>query len=1376
MISGFDDSTIGTFDVLHFGSVPVSKPKGDELADAAFRTVKDSAPKKSKVMVTATRISIEAGGTTVHDAPIEFVSFCGLLGKVDKKAFAYITHCDGKSTCHLFRTAGKTKPHDVPTAISDAFQLKSGGGQTAVPRRRMSKKEEDRRRRSSLLGQIVASRKGFYAGSMPLESSSGQNAEQVMKQQGMVKGDPCELFITSTHLEIQHSARLALVASDPLPEVVLVGCSSDYRTVVSYTTKNPEGLGYICHVFRLQNASDADFVLAKLTKVLTSTMNELKANPTHATRFRRRNSVQMARMQGGTTWELELLGSFPQQQGIDKADLVAESLRAADKNKKTTKVSFAVTPDGLRVVDQESSEVQSDTSLPSITYTMQCGKKNEMLAVINKNAMIGLKTCRVYRSASSAQVIEVLSAIQEGCKKAAAQAFLNPFAAKEASGRVPEALAPLEINRGLLRSEKVIGAGQYGRVYLGEYTKGSTKLKVAVKMLKSAASSLDTAAFVDECSAMNALRHKNLCGLIGCAAAQKPWMLVIEFMQYGDLQAIMLRCKDKNIQLTTTEHLGFTVQVLAGLDFMASMQYIHMDIAARNMLVGPQNVVKVGDFGLARWVGDSGVCMLEPGVAKLPMKWMSPESMDLRKFSESSDVWSFGVMWWEQFAYGVEPFDGIVSKDIQTLVREGLRLGQPADCPDDVFALMAQCWCGPRKDRPTFATLLKQVRQLFAGLMTTDTELRDVAAEIIDKVKRKISASSIEYGFGDLLDDEHDASGTHVEVEDGSEEEQVDEEDRGMPEMVVAAPVAGDGDGAGDGNAITIDVDVPAPQPGPSFDPAPEPVLPTAPAETMAEDTAGVAPIAETGASFTGIRLEVQADVDDYVDDERSDEDHSDDGASMERPAGGGPEELASFPADNPMAIDVGEGSNMFARYFATVVASGDDDDLEQMLQSADSAEGKELHCYAPIFDLYENYGDTFDAMLRKYHDTPDDWEPTTTVDFSKGEATLNTPIPGIDEFNVRVKIARNFVGLPTSAAMSQEERVALEDQIAAACDTMSFGGQAGEHCSRTPGHAKEADPVTQEEFITDHHLFAKPQEMVDLVTNPGIASDWPHGRGCFVSGDERMSMQIGGHNHLTMVYQDRVKSLADLIAPITSVLEEIEASELPDFRKSPRFGNLTTEPSKVGTGFELSVTVDIPEGVLPEVERRCRSLNLDCTVERSVNGRSTIALTNRSTFGISEGEILLSLYDGVGAVIKAAAAAGDYAHQPPGVREDDVGKRVMVRGYDLPGTLKFFGNHATKGSPRCGVAFPDATVGDHDGTVDGTRYFECAGHGCGILVVPRKVTLLAGTARAASPPSMPGSFGVAAGLASGPQYSATKVKNWSQQRGPAKKDKCAIS
>ena len=85
-------------------------------------------------------------------------------------------------------------------------------------------------------------------------------------------------------------------------------------------------------------------------------------------------------------------------------------------------------------------------------------------------------------------------------------------------------------------------------------------------------------------------------------------------------------------------------------------------------------------------------------------------------------------------------------------------------------------------------------------------------------------------------------------------------------------------------------------------------------------------------------------------------------------------------------------------------------------------------------------------------------------------------------------------------------------------------------------------------------------------------------------------------------------------------------------------------------------------------------------------------------------------------------------------------------------------------------------SVGDHDGTVDGTQYFECARHGCGILVVPRKVTLLAGTARAASPPSMPGSFGVAAGLASDPQYSATKVKNWSQQRDPAKKDKCAIS
>lgn len=62
--------------------------------------------------------------------------------------------------------------------------------------------------------------------------------------------------------------------------------------------------------------------------------------------------------------------------------------------------------------------------------------------------------------------------------------------------------------------------------------------------------------------------------------------------------------------------------------------------AARNCLVGDRNVVKVADFGLARFVVDDEYTASEG--TKFPIKWAAPEVITHAKFSSKSDVWSFG--------------------------------------------------------------------------------------------------------------------------------------------------------------------------------------------------------------------------------------------------------------------------------------------------------------------------------------------------------------------------------------------------------------------------------------------------------------------------------------------------------------------------------------------------------------------------------------------------------------------------------------------------------------------------------------------------------------------------------------------------------------
>ena len=84
------------------------------------------------------------------------------------------------------------------------------------------------------------------------------------------------------------------------------------------------------------------------------------------------------------------------------------------------------------------------------------------------------------------------------------------------------------------------------------------------------------------------------------------------------------------------------------------MKLFHRDIAARNVLVSSRQCVKLADFGLSRWIEDNSYYKASRG--KLPIKWMSPESINFRRFTAASDVWMFGVCVWEILMLGVKPF------------------------------------------------------------------------------------------------------------------------------------------------------------------------------------------------------------------------------------------------------------------------------------------------------------------------------------------------------------------------------------------------------------------------------------------------------------------------------------------------------------------------------------------------------------------------------------------------------------------------------------------------------------------------------------------------------------------------------------------------
>ncbi|KFZ49129.1 Receptor-type tyrosine-protein kinase FLT3, partial [Podiceps cristatus] len=141
--------------------------------------------------------------------------------------------------------------------------------------------------------------------------------------------------------------------------------------------------------------------------------------------------------------------------------------------------------------------------------------------------------------------------------------------------------------------------------------------------------------------------------------------------------------EDFNV-LTFEDLLCFSYQVAKGMDFLESKSCIHRDLAARNILVTHGKVVKICDFGLARdIVNDSNYIVR--GNARLPVKWMAPESLFERTYTMKSDVWSYGILLWEIFSLGVNPYPGIqVDTNFYKLIQNGFKMDQPYYATKDV--------------------------------------------------------------------------------------------------------------------------------------------------------------------------------------------------------------------------------------------------------------------------------------------------------------------------------------------------------------------------------------------------------------------------------------------------------------------------------------------------------------------------------------------------------------------------------------------------------------------------------------------------------------------------------------------------------------------
>lgn len=167
--------------------------------------------------------------------------------------------------------------------------------------------------------------------------------------------------------------------------------------------------------------------------------------------------------------------------------------------------------------------------------------------------------------------------------------------------------------------------------------------------------------------------------------------------------------------LTMEDLVCYSFQVARGMEFLASRKCIHRDLAARNILLSESDVVKICDFGLARDIYKDPD-YVRKGSARLPLKWMAPESIFDKVYTTQSDVWSFGVLLWEIFSLGASPYPGVqINEEFCQRLKEGTRMRAPELATPAIRRIMLSCWAGDPKERPAFSDLVEILGNLLQG-------------------------------------------------------------------------------------------------------------------------------------------------------------------------------------------------------------------------------------------------------------------------------------------------------------------------------------------------------------------------------------------------------------------------------------------------------------------------------------------------------------------------------------------------------------------------------------------------------------------------------------------------------------------------------------
>eukprot|EP00750_Incisomonas_marina_P013048 INCI17210.3.p1 GENE.INCI17210.3~~INCI17210.3.p1 ORF type:complete len:581 (-),score=120.61 INCI17210.3:142-1848(-) len=224
-----------------------------------------------------------------------------------------------------------------------------------------------------------------------------------------------------------------------------------------------------------------------------------------------------------------------------------------------------------------------------------------------------------------------------------------------------------------------------------------------------------------------------------------------------------------------------------------------------------------------------------------------------------------------------------------------------------------------------------------------------------------------------------------------------------------------------------------------------------------------------------------------------------------------------------------------------------------------------------------------------------------------------------------------------------EKELGAVFDQLIA---NPEFGGR---YVSITPGHPNCVSSEEYDQLVNDHIMF-KDMSADKYLLVAGIASDWPSGRGCYISEDRGFVIWVGEEDHLRIMAMQKGTILNAVFDRLKAAIDVVEKMIPGGCAYSPDYGVVTSCPTNIGTGMRASVHIPLPGLTADGTDARAKEVASPLGLSvRGLGGEhtpigadGTVDISPRARFCISEAQIVTALYVGISKLWeqeKAAAA-----------------------------------------------------------------------------------------------------------------------------------------